>query len=187
MEEGDLVLFEQVQDAIVVLLHNGVFAANHFGHIHLQAFHGDAMVSKVVRGLIVVLRRLQQSLGGNAAHVGAGATGRGATLGVFPFVDTGHLETQLGGTNGSDVATRAPADDDDVELIGHDVCWLGRRSLVRYEDPQQDVEQEAKAPEQEEQRKDQTPDPGLDRRQPGNAPANATQPSVFTRPTQTVH
>jgi hypothetical protein len=37
MEKADLVLFEQVQDAVVVLLDDVVLARHHLGHIHAQA------------------------------------------------------------------------------------------------------------------------------------------------------
>ncbi len=75
------------------------------------------MVGKVVVGVLEVLGRLQQRLGGDAAHVGAGAAGCGAALVVLPFVDTGHVHAQLGSADGRDVATRASADDDDIELL----------------------------------------------------------------------
>jgi hypothetical protein len=69
--------------------------------------------------MVKVLAGLQQGLGRNAAYVGAGAAGRGATGGVFPLVNAGHVHAQLGRTNGGDVATRAAAYDDDVELFAH--------------------------------------------------------------------
>ena len=95
MEERDLVLFQQVQDAIVVLLHDSVFAGQHLGHVHLHVFGADAVFGKVVVGVVKVLAGLQQRLGGDATHVGAGAAGGWATGRVFPFVDTGDLETKL--------------------------------------------------------------------------------------------
>ena len=59
MEKADLVLFEQVQDAVVVLLDHGVLARHHLGRIHAQALDRDAMVGKVVAGLLKMLARLQ--------------------------------------------------------------------------------------------------------------------------------
>jgi len=73
------------------------------------------MLGEVVVGVVKMLRRLQQGLGGNAAHVGTGAARGWATCGVLPLIDTSDLKAQLGGANGGDVATRPRADDDDVE------------------------------------------------------------------------
>ena len=115
MKERDLVLLEQVQDAVVVLLDHGILAANHLGHVHLQVFEADAMLAKVLDRVLVVLGRLQQRLAWDAAHVGAGSAGRGAARGVAPLVDTGYVKTQLRRANGSDVAAGAGADDDNVE------------------------------------------------------------------------
>jgi hypothetical protein len=121
VEEGDLVLLEQVQDAVVVLLHDGVLAGDHLGHVHLDLAGGDAVVGKVQLGMLEMLGRLQQRLGGNAAHVGAGAAGSSAASGVLPLVDTGDVETQLCSADGSDVAAGACADHDDVKLLAHDL------------------------------------------------------------------
>ena len=93
MKERHFVLFEQVQNAIVVLLHNIVFAGNHLGHIHADAFHLDAVIGKVMIGLIEVFRRLQQSFGRNAPDVGASAAKGWAACCIFPFVDTRYLES----------------------------------------------------------------------------------------------
>ncbi len=119
MEERDLVLLEEVQDAVVVLLHHAVLAGDHLGHVHAHVLDLDAMVGEVVVGLVEMLGRLQQRLGGNAAHVGAGAARCGAALAVLPLVDAGHVKAQLRGTDGSDVAAGAAADHDHVELFAH--------------------------------------------------------------------
>jgi hypothetical protein len=46
--------------------------------------------------------------------------GRGRPCSVLPLVDAGHVEAQLRGTDGADIAAGAAADDDDVELFAHD-------------------------------------------------------------------
>ena len=92
MKESDFVLFEQEQDAVVVLLHDGVFAGKHLGYVHLHARGSDAMVCKVMVGVVEMLAGLQQGLGGNAADVGASAAGRRTAVSVFPLVDTSHLK-----------------------------------------------------------------------------------------------
>src|SRR3990167_8231693 len=119
VEEADLVLLEQVQDAIVVLLHNLVLAAHHLGHVHRHLAGADAVLGEVLVGVLEMLGRLQQRLGGDAAHVRAGAAGGRTALVVLPLVDAGHVEAQLRGADGADVAAGAAADDDDVELFAH--------------------------------------------------------------------
>ena len=121
MEESHLVLFQQEQNAVVVLLHNGVFAGNHFGDVHLHAGGGDAMVCKVVVGMVKMLAGLQQSLGGNAADIGAGTAGCGASGRIFPLVNTSYVKAQLGRTNGRDIAAGTCADDDDIKVLRHDL------------------------------------------------------------------
>lgn len=59
MKKSDLVLFEQIQHAFVVLLDHRVFATNHLGHVQAQALDLNAVVSKMMTRLLVVLRRLQ--------------------------------------------------------------------------------------------------------------------------------
>jgi hypothetical protein len=95
----------------------------------------------------------------------------------------------LGRTDGGDVAAGAAADDDDVELIGHDVVVFSRlsRDHSRNEDPQQDVKQQACTPEQKQQGKRHAPDPGLHPGQARHAATHAAQPSVITRTPQAVH
>ncbi len=92
VEKRDLVLLEQIQNTVVVLFHHRIFATNHGRNIHGQAFHTDAMLSKMVRRLLVVLGRLQQGLRWDATNVGAGATGRGPTIRIGPLVNTSDLE-----------------------------------------------------------------------------------------------
>ena len=38
MEKSNFVLFEQIQNAIVILFDDGIFTAKHFGYIHLHIF-----------------------------------------------------------------------------------------------------------------------------------------------------
>ncbi len=54
---------------------------------------------------------MQQRLGRDAADVEAGAAEGGALL------DAGHLQAELGGADGADIAAGAGADDDDVEAV----------------------------------------------------------------------
>ena len=77
--------------------------------IELQAADldpGDGAVTS----LLVDLGGVQQRLGGDAATVQAGAT---KTI----LLDQSHLESQLGCSDGGDVAACACAQDDDVEPV----------------------------------------------------------------------
>ena len=56
---------------------------------------------------------MQKSLGGNAANVQA-STAQSATL-----LNTGRLQSELSSLDGSDVATRASADDNNIEPRSH--------------------------------------------------------------------
>ena len=55
----------------------------------------------------------------DAAGIRTGSSQRGAAFGVFPLVNAGHIEAQLRRANRRDVATRAAADDDGVEILTH--------------------------------------------------------------------
>ena len=121
MEKRHLVLLEQVEDALVVLLDHFVLAAQHPGHVHRHLTGADAMLGKMLPGMVEMFARLQQGLRRDAADIGASATWRRATRSVLPLVDAGHRETQLRRADRRDIAARTTADDDDVELFGaHD-------------------------------------------------------------------
>ena len=121
VEERDLVLLEQVQDAVVVLLDHRVLAADQRVELQADALDFDAVLGEVVVGLLVVFGRLQQRLGRDAADVGAGAAGSRAALAILPGVDAGDRHAELRGADGGDVAAGACADHDDVKLFGHSV------------------------------------------------------------------
>ena len=72
-----------------------------------------------MRRMIKILGRLQQCLGGNAAHVGASAAGRGLARRRLPFIDARDLHAQLRRADGGDIAAGAGADDYYVELFTH--------------------------------------------------------------------
>ena len=55
MEEGDLVLLEQEQDAVVVLFDDLVLARQHPADIDVQPLDVDAVVGEMVAGLVEVL------------------------------------------------------------------------------------------------------------------------------------
>jgi len=81
---------------------------------------------ELVQHVLVLVRRVQQRLGRDAAHAQAGAAqGRLAVL-AQRGVDAGGLQAQLRGADRGVVAGRAGTDDDDVELFAHFI-----RSVIR--------------------------------------------------------
>src|SRR2546427_116340 len=115
VEEGDLVLLEEIGDAVVARLHHLVLAPEHLDEVELQALHAHAVLGEAVPGLLEVLRGLQQCLGRNTADVGAGSAQGGLPVGALPVVDTGGLQAELGGADRGDVATRTAADYDYIK------------------------------------------------------------------------
>ena len=131
VEEGDLVLLEQVQDAVVVLLDDGVLALEHLAQIQLQAGDVDAVLGEAVARVFKMLGRLQQRFRRDAADVGAGTARRGAALGVRPLVDASDGKAQLRCADGGDVAARARTDDHYVKLFSTHVLLFQSLRLVR--------------------------------------------------------
>ena len=119
VEEGHLVLLEEVGDAVVVLLHHLVLALEHLREVELQALHLHAVLGEAVPGLLVVLRGLQHRLRRDAADVGAGAAERGLAIRALPLVDAGDGKPELRRADRGDVAAGAAADDHHVERLGH--------------------------------------------------------------------
>src|SRR5690606_4207218 len=110
---------EQVENALVVLLDDGILAADKGVELEAQALDFDAMLREMRTRLLVMLGRLQQGLGGNATYVGAGATGSGPAFGGGPGVDARHRHAQLRGSNGGDIASGTGSDYHYVELFSH--------------------------------------------------------------------
>src|SRR5690606_21677424 len=119
MEEGDLVLLEKIQDAVVVLLDDGALASDQGVQLELDALDLNAVLGEVVVGLFEMLGRLQQSLGRDAAHIGASAARRRFSVGSGPCVYAGNGHAQLGCADSGNVAAGACTDNDDVELFSH--------------------------------------------------------------------
>ncbi len=112
--------------------------------------------------------------------------GAGPPLGVFPLVDAGGVQAELRGADGGDVAAGAAADDDDVEGLGHGVSsWSGRHSSgTKIHNSRYTTS--PVPPNIEQQREHQSPDPGLDAADFGNAGAHAAQPLVAAAAPQPV-
>ena len=119
VEESDLVLFEQVQDAVVVLLDDHVFTTDQLVQVQRNAFNVHAMLGQMQIGVFKVLRRLQQSLGRNATYVGARTARSGFAFSGGPGVHASDTHTQLSSTDGGNVATRACTNHDNIKLLSH--------------------------------------------------------------------
>ena len=129
MKKSDFVFLEQIQDAVVILLDDGVLARAHFGNIHRRAFHGNTVLSEVMQRVVVMLRRLQQRLRRNTTDVSTCSTRCRLARCVLPFVDTRHFKAQLCRANRRDVAARATTDNYNVKLIHICTCSRSEGSL----------------------------------------------------------
>src|SRR3546814_12857458 len=99
MKESDFVFLEQIQNAVVILPDHRILAIEHFGQIATQAFDFDAMLAEMPASLLVMLGRLHQCLGGDAADIGEGAATRRLTLLVAPGVYSRPGPTNFRGAN----------------------------------------------------------------------------------------
>ena len=109
----DLVLLEQEGDAGGVGFDHLILVGHHRLQIELRRADLDAEALELVPGHVEHLGRVEQRLGGDAADIEAGAA-KGRHL-----LDDRHLEAELGGLDGADIAAGAAADDG--EIVGQ---WL---------------------------------------------------------------
>ena len=112
VEVDDFVFLEQVSDAAGELIHHPVFARQQGFQIQRQARRFDSVFGKVRSRLGIHMGRLQDRLGGDAAHVQAGAPQS------FAGFHTGHRHAQLGGADGGHVAAGSSADNDNIIAVG---------------------------------------------------------------------
>src|SRR3954469_1631628 len=125
-QELDLVLAEEIGDAVVARFHRLVLALEHLREVEVEPFHLDAVVGKLVAGLLVVLGGLQQRLRRDAADVGAGAAERRLAVRAAPVVRAGGLQSELCRADGGDVAARPAADDQHIERIHGQISRISR-------------------------------------------------------------
>lgn len=105
---GDLVLAKQEGHAAGQLVHHGFLAAQHFREVHPRAVYLDAVFGRLVVDHLEAFARIEHRLGGNAAHIEAGAAQRSFAA-PLESVHAGRLEAQLCGANRGHVACRAAA------------------------------------------------------------------------------
>ena len=80
MVDVDVVLFHQELDAFCGLRNHLSLPGNHLRKVDAQLAHLDAMRGELLFGLMVVFGAVQKCLGGDAAHVQAGASQGGIFL-----------------------------------------------------------------------------------------------------------
>src|SRR5690606_4552906 len=119
VEEVNFVLLEQVQDTVVVLLDDHIFAADQLVQVQRYALDVHAVLGQMQIGVLEVFGRLQQGLGRNATNVGACTARSGFAFSGGPCVHASDAHTQLSGTNGGDVATGACTNHDNIKLLSH--------------------------------------------------------------------
>ena len=109
-DDFDVTLLEQRADAHVELRDDLVLVGEHRGDVEGELLAADEAMLLAVDGVLVDFGGVEQGLGGDAADVEAGAA-EGVVL-----LHEGHLEAELAGFDGGDIATRAGADYDEIEL-----------------------------------------------------------------------
>ena len=109
-DDLDVALLEQGTDAHVELGDDLVLVREHLGDVEGDFLSADETVLLAVQGLLVDFGGMQEGLGRDAADVEAGATER------IVFFYEGHLEAELGGLDGGDIATGTGTDYDEIEL-----------------------------------------------------------------------
>ena len=109
-DDFDVTLLEQRADAHVELGDDLVLVGEHRGDVEGELLRADEAMLLAVDGVLIDFGGVEQGLGGDAADVEAGAA-EGVVL-----LHEGHLEAELAGFDGGDIATRAGADYDEIEL-----------------------------------------------------------------------
>ena len=101
-----LVQLQQTGHAAGQLLADGVLMGDDLGEVDLNAFHLHTDLLALILDILQQFGAVEQALGGDAAHVQAGA----AQMLLLHHCD---LRAQLRGTDGGHIAAGATADDDD--------------------------------------------------------------------------
>ena len=109
-DDLDVALLEQGADAHVELGDDLVLVGEHRGDVEGDLLGPDEAMLLAVQGLLVDFGGVEEGLGRDAADVEAGAT-----EGIVLFYE-GHLEAELGGLDGGDIATGTGTDYDEIEL-----------------------------------------------------------------------
>ena len=103
----DLVQLQKAGHAVGQLLADGVLVGDDLGKVDGYPLHLHTNILALRPDLLHQLSGVQQALGGDAAHVQAGA----AQILLF---DNGHVSAQLCGTDGRHISAGAAADNNDL-------------------------------------------------------------------------
>ena len=109
-DDLDVALLEQGADAHVELGDDLVLVRKHRGDVEGDLLRADEAVLLAVQGVLVDFGGVEEGLGRDATHVEAGAA-----EGIV-FLHEGHLEAELAGLDGGDIATGTGTDYDEIEL-----------------------------------------------------------------------
>ena len=118
----DLVLLEQIGDAVDVGGDRVVLVLHHRAEIELGRRDDDAEGREAMRRLVEHFGGVEERLGRNAADVEAGSAER------LHLLDHGDLHAELGRANGADVAAGAGADDNEIV---HDEAILSQSATLQ--------------------------------------------------------
>ncbi len=119
VEDGDLVFLEEMGDASGELACNLARALDHGADVVGKFLGGKAEVLQMMHH-VEHFARAQQGLGRDAAPVQADAA-------EMLALDQGDLHLELGRADGSHIAARSAADNDQIELM---LCHRGRPCLT---------------------------------------------------------
>jgi hypothetical protein len=117
----DVVLLEEELDALGQARDGCLLGLHHGGQVELDITNLDTAALCVVQNLVVEVRVVEQRLGGDAADVEAGAAEGTALL------NAGDLEAGLTSLDGSNVASNAATDDDQILVLCASVSPGGGR------------------------------------------------------------
>lgn len=112
----DLVLLEKTLNTLGETVNSSGLGLLQIVEVDLHVSDLDTSVLGVVLDLVEKVGVVEQSLGGNAANVETGATERAALL------NTGSLETELGGLDGGNVATGTTTNNNEVVFSSYTKC-----------------------------------------------------------------
>src|SRR5690554_60533 len=122
---GYAIRLEQIGNTASQLLNDAGFTLHHLRHIDINTLGHDTHGRVIVAGFLKLVSHLKQSLGRDAAHVQAGAA-QNLAFAVFagPGLNTGRFQAELCRLDSSNVTAGACTNDNNIELIGHNLsCY----------------------------------------------------------------
>ena len=112
-------MLEQSGDPTGQLGHDLFLSRHHCSNVDGGLLHPNTMVGVMLCNLLVLVRAIQQGLGGYAADIEAGTSQHRLALVVQPLLDHSDFLTQLGTADGADVARWASTNNQNIEMCCH--------------------------------------------------------------------